>query len=77
MTKIKILACHLGNLHCTILLAQSYFELAQSTVNGQTSHEGKWPMDLLARQENLLAPDYRTRFSSSPDYRALASIQVH
>ena len=46
LTKIQILACPLGNLHFSST-CWSYFELAQSSVNIQASHENcqpcKWP----------------------------------
>ena len=60
---------------CTsVLLAWSYFEQVQSSVNGETSrnvstmlaHRASDRWNQLARQENLLAPVYWTRCFSSP-----------
>ena len=75
LTKIKISVCALGNLHFSSTHLKLFWPspkfswqslMIAMKILDQACLSGKWPMKLLAQQENLLAQDYRTRVLLSP-----------
>ena len=86
-TLITILVCLWANACTPVLLAWSYFELFQSSVNSQgamkmcyhASLSGKWLMESACPTGKLLAPDYRTRFllGLSPEHKLERSWHIY